>query len=221
MVHQRVLQDICKHYKTKNPKLEFVDLETDGCASQFKGRKNFFCVAGGQFKDDAYCGMKQRHCFTAPGHGGGPVDNAGKVAKDFLNHQSASKTQSAYNYNTAYEICKKGMCGPSERKRAVTGTWGCNGEQVFGRLSNGKDESGRKRKREPSDSAVPTVPKFAGDVTVVAGCQRLFAFKQEVCVSIIHEYARPRTHSPAHAQAYTLTCRILKMGKRSKSKPGS
>jgi hypothetical protein len=46
MVHQRVLQDIARYYKKKNSSLEWIEIETDGCASQFKGRKNFFAVAG-------------------------------------------------------------------------------------------------------------------------------------------------------------------------------
>jgi hypothetical protein len=46
MVHQRVMQKIASHYKQKNGLLTEMQIETDGCASQFKCRKNFFGVAG-------------------------------------------------------------------------------------------------------------------------------------------------------------------------------
>ena len=47
MVHQEVMHDIIKHYKKKViPNLQWVDLESDGSTTQFKGRKNFYMTAG-------------------------------------------------------------------------------------------------------------------------------------------------------------------------------
>jgi hypothetical protein len=37
MVHQKVTQRIARHYKQQNPKLEWMELESDGCSGQFKG----------------------------------------------------------------------------------------------------------------------------------------------------------------------------------------
>lgn len=37
IIHQTVVQEICKHYKRLNPHLERAEFETDGCSSQFKG----------------------------------------------------------------------------------------------------------------------------------------------------------------------------------------
>jgi hypothetical protein len=189
--HLRALQ--------KKPKLKFVDLETDGSSTQFKGRFNFFCLGGGKFDKDAYCGLQQRHCYTAPGHGGGPVDNAGKVAKDYLNNLCAFKRQSAYDYLTAYDRCVEGMKAPSEHKKAIKGTWGCNGELVFGRLTNGSDEQGRLGK-------IPQVPKFKGNVTTVQGCQKLFAFRDQVSFAELSAHAHMQIHYHmlcTHAHMYT------------------
>jgi hypothetical protein len=187
MVHQQVLQFIAKTFKGENPKLKWMRIITDGCASQFKGvqvcflgltllqpslhagRFNFSCVAGMQFDlDGDYAGVKQCHSFNAPGHGGGPVDNAGKVAKNYLASLSAFKKQTAYNYATAYARCSEGMQRPSHTDK-LKGTWGCNGEQFFSALSNGEDKG-----RDKFDN----VPRYKGDVTAVAGCRTLFGFRR-------------------------------------------
>ena len=44
MVHQKVCQFIAKIYKGKNPKLKYMRLITDGCASQFKGTSVGCCL---------------------------------------------------------------------------------------------------------------------------------------------------------------------------------
>ena len=71
MFHQRVLQDIAKHYKKLIPTLRWIELETDGCAHQFKGRFNFWIMGGGMFTTADYAGVEFVMCNTAPGHGGG------------------------------------------------------------------------------------------------------------------------------------------------------
>lgn len=138
--------------------------------------------------------MKQSNRHTAPGHGGGPVDNAGKVIKDFLNKQAAFSlslkavprnnkgekkkrkrtSDVAYNYDTAYEkvVAKVGgYPAPGKEKRRVTGTWGNNGQHFFGVLSNGKDVGGTKKNRR-------VIRQFGRDVTPVPGSNKLFAFRE-------------------------------------------
>ena len=209
MVHQRVVQDITKHYKEKIPSLESVSLVTDNAASQFKGMKNFFCIAGGNFPPDMYNGVTQTHSFTAPGHGGGPVDNAGKVAKDYCRKASEyRKKLSAYDYDTAYWLVSKGLThvlddpdwkrkGVAMRKKSGQGTWACNGERIFGVLSNGLDNVGKKKNH-------PIVPKFNGDVTAVAGSRRLFGF-QQVEHAHMHTHTHTCTHTHTHTHTHTYT----------------
>jgi hypothetical protein len=49
-------------------------------------------VAGGRFDlQSDYSGLKQKHYFSATGHGSGVVDVIGKVAKMFLNSLSNFK----------------------------------------------------------------------------------------------------------------------------------
>lgn len=53
------------------------------------GRFNFWCVAGGRFDlATDYSGVKQKHYFSATGHGSGVVDVVGKAAKMHLNSLS-------------------------------------------------------------------------------------------------------------------------------------
>jgi hypothetical protein len=166
MVHQMVMRRVAEHYKALIPTLEWMHLKTDGCASQFKGRFNFYCVSGGKFGGQ-YSGIKQRHNFTAPGHGGGPVDNAGKVAKDYLSRLSAHKKQTAYDYATAFRACSQGMQSPSNPS-AAKGTWGCNGKHFWCCISDGTDAG----KRE-----FDVVPSFGGDVSTVPGSRTMFGFR--------------------------------------------
>ena len=98
------------------------------------------------------------------------MDNAGKVSKDYVCKLCTGKGQDLYDYDTAYQQCSVGMRIPKNSK-AVKGTWACNGERFFGALSNGKDSVGRR-------VGHPVVPEFKGDVTAVAGSQRLFGFQQ-------------------------------------------
>ena len=141
-----------------------MNVKSDGSTSQLKGRFNFWYIAGGKFSRELYDGVCQRQANTAPGHGGGPVDNqgpqftfdpscvcfpvsslfcvAGKCAKAFLNARSRFKTQTAYDYATAYELCAQHMQKPS--KANATGTWACNGEFIWSCLSNGKDRKQAK-----------------------------------------------------------------------------
>jgi hypothetical protein len=58
MVHQRVQQDIAKHYKRLIPTLERMEIESDGSTSQFKGRFNFWVLGGGMFSEGDYAGLK-------------------------------------------------------------------------------------------------------------------------------------------------------------------
>ena len=152
-------------------------------------------MAGGKFDQQAvYHGVKQHHTFTAPGHGGGPVDNAGKVAKCYLSDLSLFKRQNAYNYHTAYELCSEGMPGPKNVQKDK-GTWGCNGEYVWREYSNGTD-SGK--------DACTNVPIFKGDVPVVAGCRTLFGFRNvstAVPVCMFHSpcIITPHPHILMHA----------------------
>ena len=139
------------------------------------GRFNFYCVAGGLFSQVLYCGVRQHHNFTAPGHGGGPVDNAGKVARNYMNSRSKYLQEDlAHNYASAYQTCSKGMTEPSKHN-TDKGTWGCNGVYIWKALSNGFDKGGR--------ADFPHVPVFDGDVTAVAGSQNLFGFKN-VCTAL-------------------------------------
>jgi hypothetical protein len=56
------------------------------------GRFNFWCVAGGRFDlQSDYSGVKQKHYFSATGHGSGVVDVIGKAAKMYLNSLSNFK----------------------------------------------------------------------------------------------------------------------------------
>lgn len=56
MVNQRVQQDIAVHYSKLSPKPRRMEVTTDGCASQFKGRINFWMVGGGMFSAADYGG---------------------------------------------------------------------------------------------------------------------------------------------------------------------
>jgi len=166
MVHQRVLQDIAKHYKKLIPTLERMEIECDGCSHQFKGRFNFWIMGGGMFSSEDYAGVESVMCHTAPGHGGGAVDGYGKVPAAWLNNQACFGRTTAYNYWTAYEMCRVGLKNPSKDRSKVQGLWGCNGFHHWGALSNGFDEPGRLRK-------YPVVPKFTGgDVTVLPGSKK-------------------------------------------------
>lgn len=164
MFHQAVTQAICRHYKKKIPTLEFIEFETDGCSAQFKGRFNFFCIGGGRFDQKLYAGVTQQHRFLVPGHGGGTVDNQGKVAKDALSKFGNLNCQ---NYHDAYV---KLANDPKMKKprEDVKGTWACNGELHWGALSNGKDWNKNEHEQ---------VPDFSGDVTSIPGCQMLNAYR--------------------------------------------
>lgn len=166
MVHQRVLQDIAKHYKKLIPTLKYMETEADGCASQFKGRYNFRVIAGGHFGLDMYDGVKQSQRNLTTGHGGGVVDNQGKVAKDALNKRENVKKGLATYYDS-YKALNGSML---RSRKEVPGTWACNGKLFFGALSDGKDAGGRKHN-------VPVVPTNTTEVTGVPGCQLMYAFK--------------------------------------------
>jgi hypothetical protein len=172
MVHQRILQDIAKHYKKLIPTLQRMELECDGCSYQFKGRFNFWIMGGGMFTADDYGGLDCVMRHTAAGHGGGAVDGYGKIPGAWLMNQACFARTTAYNYWTAYELCKVGLKEPSKDRGKVKGMWGCNGFHYWGALSNGFDKAGKSRK-------YPVVPKFkGGDVTHIPGSQKeYFAFR--------------------------------------------
>ena len=182
MPNQAVQHDIAKEYKTGNGKLKTMELESDGSTCQFKGRFNFWVVAGGMFKKSDYAGLRLKIRFTAPGHGGGCADVQGKTAAHFLKQRPQFRGKAAYNYHTAYELCKEGMQEPSKSAEKVKGVWGCNGKFFWRVLSNGKDKLGRKKK-------FPVVPQFeGGDITGIAGSRHLYAFRQVGCSTCIDCY---------------------------------
>ena len=121
---------------------------------------------------DVRVGMRLTIRFTAPGHGGGCADVQGKCASHFLRQRADFKQKSAYNYWTAYSLCKSGMQKPSKDKEQVKGTWGCNGKFFWRAFSNGKDKLGK-------DNNCPVVPEWEGnDVTGISGSRHLYAFRQ-------------------------------------------
>ena len=74
--HNSLMTRIVKYYMAKFPRLKFAKVKSDGCTSQYKGRKNFNQIA--RFHVDSVDGVKIIHDFPAPHHYGGPHDNAGK-----------------------------------------------------------------------------------------------------------------------------------------------
>jgi hypothetical protein len=174
MVHQRVQQDMAKHYKRLIPTLERIEIESDGSTSQFKGRFNFWVLGGGMFSEEDYAGLKLTGRHTAPGHGGGCADVCGKVAAAYLASMPNFDKVSAYNYSTAYDLCSAGLKKPSRPAEQIKGTWGCNGKFFWGVMTNGFDKVGR-------DKNHPTVPKFeAEDVSGIKDSRHLYAFRQVI-----------------------------------------
>jgi len=96
--HLSCIDYIVKEYQCAyNNGLELMKIHTDNCASQYKGRKNFFNVA--ILKDDWGLTVEHRfaevHCFK------GPWDGQGKIAKQHL----ANCQKKQINVTCAKEAC--------------------------------------------------------------------------------------------------------------------
>jgi hypothetical protein len=184
LVHQRVLQKIGRYYKKHNTFLREMHLETDGSSSQFKGRKNFFGVAGQHrvctqtrinsttaggeptFPLHLYGGVTQAHFFTQSHHGSSCADSYGGKAKQHLLKKSINEGKTSWNYSSAYSNCKNVRAKP--KKNAHKSLWACDGEYIWGAISNGRDKGRR---------TFDNVPNFPGKVTGVDGCMAMYAFR--------------------------------------------
>ena len=80
------MDDIATHYKELIPTLKCMKIKSDGCRSQYKGRKNFMALGRSHLKDH---GVLQLHDFPASHHYGGPHDNAGKVPRIRMSQDEA------------------------------------------------------------------------------------------------------------------------------------
>jgi len=92
--------------------------------------------------------------------------------RDYLRRLPGYDRDAAYNYISAYALCRDGMKAPSKAAEKVKGTWGCNGVFVWGAISNGNDKEGKN---------APGIQSVRGKGWTwegVPGSRNLFAFRQ-------------------------------------------
>jgi len=124
-------------------------------------------TAGGDpvFPLELYNGVTQAHFFTQSHHGSSCADSYGGKAKQHLLKRSVNEGRTAWNYSSAYMNCRELKPKPHKNN---TRLWACDGEYIWGALSNGRDTD-----RQTFDN----IPKFKGKVTGVDGCMSMYAFR--------------------------------------------
>lgn len=89
LFHNTALNHITVHYRERL-QLQRIFLFSDGCRAQYKGKRNFLCIA--QFPSQLHC-IQLVHRFAASHHFKGPHDAYGKDAKQLC--RTAERNQKA------------------------------------------------------------------------------------------------------------------------------
>ena len=100
-LHARVLEEVIKHVGERfQIAVSNVVIWTDGCAGQYKGRKNFAHIA------TAFPTIKLEHCFAATSQFKGVHDAVGYVAKNTVHRGEIAgivRANTAYSFYRALE----------------------------------------------------------------------------------------------------------------------
>ena len=101
LFHNQALNHIAEYYHERL-QLQHIFLFSDGCRAQYKGKRNFLCIA--QFPSRLH-GIKLVHRFAASHHFKGPHDAYGKDAKQLC--RTAERNQKARLASThdVYHFC--------------------------------------------------------------------------------------------------------------------
>ena len=119
-MHQHAIEQLLEHYKplfdAQGHPIEHVHIWSDGCAGQFKNRREFFWLTTGRTK----YGLWMTHNFFQSCHGKGPSDSEAGVCKTGLNQSELLGTYHA-DSKAAYDWCAKNLSKPIEYTQADLG----------------------------------------------------------------------------------------------------
>ena len=113
LFHNTALDDVVKHYRERLG-LKRVYVFSDGCRSQYKGKRNFRCIATFASRSN---GVELVHRFAASHHFKGPHDAYGKDAKYLCRCAERNKKARLPGTYDIYRFCATTLPKP---RRGVT-----------------------------------------------------------------------------------------------------
>lgn len=139
LFHNKALDHITQYYNEKLGLLERIFVFSDGCRGQYKGKRNFLCIAKFLSRMN---GVTLVHRFAASHHFKGPHDAYGKDAKVLC--RTAERNQKARLASThdVYHFCATML--PSPRR-------GLSAKQVVDQLPDQPDTPPRSAEQQAAE----------------------------------------------------------------------